>query len=272
MSVLMHPSVAEDSLRTCEALHRSETSGESFFRGAPVARGRARDLAETDLNTRRCRRNGIGGRRPRERGSACDLELGRAFGRGGDFEPASELVTGANSTFSVTDAAGGGMIELRRPRQARKRRAGAPRSEEKPHAKADREGAHARSIPPAPTAASNAARVGRGPGHAHPRRRPWRIYGPLIRDAFDLGTTTGISWASPAVSSNSISYYNDPLPSASRFLRCWGPLTLTFTQPTSERWASGSEGMTRASTPNRMSASRPSREAFPWARSPPPPT
>ena len=37
------------------------------------------------------------------------------------------------------------------------------------------------------------------------------------------------------------------------------------------RWESGSEEITRNSTPNSSSASRPSRRAAPWARSPPPP-
>lgn len=63
---------------------------------------------------------------------------------------------------------------------------------------------------------------------------PGEFTAPLILNTFDLGSTNGISWTSPAISTNSTSHYNGPLPSPSRFLRCSGPLTLTFSQPTTQ--------------------------------------
>lgn len=65
---------------------------------------------------------------------------------------------------------------------------------------------------------------------------PGELTASLILMEFELGSSTGLVWGPPgqAISTNSTSSYNGPLPSPSRFLRCSGPLTLTFPYPTTQ--------------------------------------
>ncbi len=65
---------------------------------------------------------------------------------------------------------------------------------------------------------------------------PSELTSSLILMEFVSPNTTGLSWGPPgqAYSTDSVFDYNGPLPSPSRYLRCTGPLTLTFPAPTTQ--------------------------------------
>jgi probable HAF family extracellular repeat protein len=65
---------------------------------------------------------------------------------------------------------------------------------------------------------------------------PSELTSSLIQMEFASPNTTGLLWGPPgqAYSTDSAFYYNGPLPSPNRYLRCTGPLTLTFPAPTTQ--------------------------------------